>query len=181
MNMIRTTKAIISTFSFSLAVSCLAVSVAGADDAVGNTESAPRNQSFGQGFRRPPTNGEARPQRFRDQALRGQGDARQAFGGRGMAGQGMRGADPQRIATMMMSRFDQDGDQSLDLDELSAMFQTLRERRGAAGAPNRRPGRQPGRMQGEEGVPPRRGFQRGSRSQDVTPGGVIPQRPPAAG
>jgi len=189
-------KTLLATFALSLWIGCLTAPITSADDIDAKPDSkwGERNgKRQGAGDPNAPRRGDGRqaqgdrPQFGRRAAGRdsGQGFRRQnAEGGgqpRRFGAQGMGGGDPARIATMMMSRFDQNGDEKLNVDELAAMFKTLRERRGSAGFQNERKKGQPENMREGGDGQPRRGLQRGNRNQDVTPGGVIPQRPPSAG
>lgn len=98
--------------------------------------------------------------------LGGAGQARGQRGGPGGQRGGPGGGDPAQMVAKMMSEFDKDGDQKLDVTELTALFTAMRERRGQAGQ-----GR-PGTGQGQQGRRP--GGAGGQR-----PGGG--QRPDGAG
>ena len=108
-------------------------------------------------------------------------------------GQGQRGQrppqgdrDPAMIVSRMMKEFDKDGDQKLNMTELTALFTSMRERRENGGG---RPGAGPGdgqrrgekgeRGQGKDGQKPqgrRDGQGRGEKAGDA--GGDKPRRPP---
>ena len=97
--------------------------------------------------------------RFGDRAKAGaQGDRQAMKRGGAMA------MPVDRLVPMMMQRFDTDGDQKLNVDELTAMLKSFQERRGAgggqAGARKRPGGGGPGQGKG-------------------TPGGDKPKRPKA--
>ena len=123
--------------------------------------------------------------RARLERLNGQANAGQANGEKGSAGQpgnaaqrrGMR--DPAQMVSMMMEKFDADGDEKLNTEELTAMFTFMRER-GQMGM-------MAGRMELGEGQSPRPGRNPNAKrpggrvddSKQNEAGGVTPKRPPA--
>ena len=82
--------------------------------------------------------------------------------------------DPAQMVARMMQEFDKDGDQKLNLQELTAMMKSMRERRENGGRPGMGQGpgngQKPGNRQGRQG---RRGDGNGPA------GGEKPKRPPA--
>ncbi|NND97067.1 MAG: hypothetical protein HKN47_07050 [Pirellulaceae bacterium] len=87
---------------------------------------------------------------------------------------GARGAaerDPAQLVARMMQEFDKDGDQKLDVQELTALLKSMRERRGQAGG---RPG---GRPDGAQAGARRRPG--GGPDGQGKPGGDQPKRPSA--
>ena len=92
------------------------------------------------------------------------------------AGQlGMR--DPAQMVAMMMQRFDSDGDQKLNAEELAALLSFMRERQGGAmGGPNGGP-----RGIGNRARPGDAGNRLNSPggSSEDSAGGVKPRRPPS--
>ncbi len=126
-----------------------------------------------------------------DEAGKGKGKKRGAAaqgergGNQGGPRGGMDQRDPAQLVGRMMSQFDKDGDEKLDVTELTALMQSLRERRGGqAGGPRGGAG-QAGGPRGKAGGP--RGGQgrpdgaRGRRGGDSdgqgTKGGERPKRP----
>lgn len=118
----------------------------------------------------------------------GKGDRRAASGfqrGPGQAagrfaGRDSRGGDPTQMISRMLQEFDQDGDQKLDIRELTALMTAMRDRRmgGQAGQRGQGgPGMRPG--SGGPGGASQRG-RRGSQSDpNETAGGQRPRRPTA--
>lgn len=120
-----------------------------------------------------------------------QGKGAQGPGGQagpaGRIGQGRRGpgggqnGDPAAFVGKMIERFDQDGDQKLDAQELAALLQEMRQRRGAGGGPGAgRPGTD-GSSSGRPGRRPQGDRARSKRDtgsdQLGAPGGDKPKRP----
>lgn len=84
--------------------------------------------------------------------------------------------DPQQLVATMMQRFDKDGDQKLDQQELSALLTSIQQRRGQAA------GGRPGGAKGEAANPAgaRRRGNAGKRPGPAgNPGGERPKRPRA--
>ena len=110
------------------------------------------------------------------QAARNGQAARDGQGAR--AGQGARRGqiDPAQIVARMMKEFDQDGDEKLDLTELTSLLTDLRDRRGETFAKIREnagegKGRANGRPDGARG--------KRDGEKQATAGGETPKRPPA--
>ncbi|QDT08500.1 EF-hand domain-containing protein [Planctomycetes bacterium K23_9] len=82
---------------------------------------------------------------------------RQKDGPRGGAAQ----RDPAVMVAQMMKQFDKDGDEKLDVSELTAMMKSMRDRRGGKGRP-------------DAGARTRRG---GKQGGDSAKGGQKPKRP----
>ncbi len=81
-----------------------------------------------------------------DQVKEAPSERRQPFANR------FGGGDPAQIVSRMIQQFDQDGDEKLDVSELTALFEFMRERAGNAPAMrNQRPGARPDRQNPEVG------------------------------
>lgn len=77
---------------------------------------------------------------------------------------------PAKMATMMMQKFDKDGDAKLDTEELTAMMTFMQERRGQpAGGAGKASRPRPNAEKGSDG----------KSVNDDEVGGVKPRRPPA--
>lgn len=97
--------------------------------------------------------------------------------------------DPAQMVAMMMEKFDADGDQKLNAEELTAMLTFLRKRPGQLGMQGGRPGAMGGQRPGGQGPRPegRPGAGRpdakrpgsGADDQQDEAGGVKPRRPGA--
>lgn len=97
--------------------------------------------------------------------------------------------DPAQMVAMMMEKFDADGDQKLNSQELTAMLTFIRERPGQVGMGGGRPGAAaegPGgqgpRPEGRPGANRPGGKRPGAKAeedQQNEAGGVRPRRPPA--
>ena len=90
--------------------------------------------------------------------------------------------DPKQMVAMMMEKFDSDGDQKLNAEELTAMLTFLRERPGQMGMQGGRPGAgRPGAGRPGAGRPgaKRGGGGGGADDQQAEAGGVKPRRPTA--
>lgn len=74
------------------------------------------------------------------------GDKKQTLAGR------LAGGDPAKIVARMMDQFDKDGDEKLDVTELTALFTSMRERSGNSPLMEKlRPGARGERQIGEVG------------------------------
>ncbi len=92
-------------------------------------------------------------------------------GRRGLGGRlGAVGQDPAKLVMAMLDRFDKDGDKKLDKTELTALFKSMQERRGQAGAAGRNLG-----AAGKRGA--NKGRQKDGEGKQE--GGVQPERPKA--
>ncbi|MEM6690782.1 MAG: EF-hand domain-containing protein [Planctomycetota bacterium] len=118
---------------------------------------------------------------------RGEGrSAGQERGSRFGAQRGNRGGgDQTQLVARMLQEFDTDGDQKLDVNELTALMTSMRERRmGQGGSGGQRgPGGAMGQGQrrgpGEGGQRGQRGRQGRGAEGDQTAGGKKPRRPEA--
>lgn len=79
--------------------------------------------------------------------------------------------DPTQLVGRMMQQFDQDGDQKLNVEELTALLTSLRDRRGA-----QRPEGAVGEAMRRRGAEGKRGKGNGA---EETAGGQKPKRPQA--
>ena len=86
--------------------------------------------------------------------------------------------DPAEMVARMMKQFDKDGDQKLNVAELTAMFTTMRERRGSGRGVGQRKRPSSDRAPGERGGRNRKPGQLG-RDDPGPAGGEKPKRPEA--
>lgn len=93
--------------------------------------------------------------------------------GRPGAGRGTRGGDATQMVARIMKQFDKDGDEKLDMKELTAMMTAMRERRMGQGGQMQRPGQDGQKGQGgRKGAGRKRGGDEGKEA-----GGKTPKRP----
>jgi len=126
---------------------------------------------------------QSRPEGKRGAGVKGQ---RRAGQGQRQKGGGVE-RDPAQMVAHMMKEFDKDGDNKLDVRELTAMFTTMRQRRSEgsrAGGAERRPGGNAGKKplrdggdNGKKGAPSR--IRRTRGGDEAIPGGDKPKRPSA--
>jgi hypothetical protein len=86
----------------------------------------------------------------------------------GAAGTQRGNRDPAKMASMMMQKFDSDGDEKLNAEELTSLLTFMQERRGQQGNAG-------------NGNRPRPGAEKGAAGKDEKAdevGGVKPRRPP---
>jgi len=93
---------------------------------------------------------------------------------------------PEQMVARMMQEFDKDGDNKLDVKELTALLTTMRERRSGGRGPGMRQRPDDDSTEQEKGRRGKRGQfgdrrRRNQPSQDEagTPGGEEPNKPPA--
>ena len=94
--------------------------------------------------------------------------------------------NPEQMVARMMQQFDKDGDNKLDVKELTALLTNMRERRGSGRSPGMRQRPEGDSTEQEKGRRGKRGQfgdrrRRNQPSQDEagTPGGEEPNKPPA--
>ena len=94
--------------------------------------------------------------------------------------------DPKQMVARMMNEFDKDGDSKLNAMELTAMFASMRDRRGSGERPGAATGRTPGagpqqRGPGQSGQKPAGNRRRGQNGdgKPAKAGGQAPKRPVA--
>lgn len=95
---------------------------------------------------------------------------RRAEGQAGAADRQRGNRDPAKMASLMMEKFDKDGDAKLNAEELTALLTFMQERRG-------QPGGSAGK--GDRQRPDAEKSSDGKSAEDNAVGGVKPRRPPA--
>jgi len=95
---------------------------------------------------------------------------KRAEGQNGAADRQRGNRDPAKMASMMLQKFDKDGDEKLNVEELAAMMTFMQERRGQLNG---------GAGQGDRPRPGAKKSSDGKSGDDNEVGGVKPRRPPA--
>ena len=122
-----------------------------------------------EGNAQPPGRGKGKP-----------GAGQQRRGGQGQGQRPGMDRDPAQMVQRMMQEFDKDGDQKLDVRELTALFTAMRERRENGGRPGNAAGQKQRPENGQKGQRPQ-GAGKGRRGDGENAGkagGEKPKRPP---